>query len=59
MAHGIPERLHRLPRQGAPRAIRHGKADKQRGQLKLLAQLGNGIQAGLGVERVENRLQLQ
>ena len=57
MAHGVPERLGHLARQGAAGGVGDGAGDDDRPAASLLLEEGlHGEDRGLGVERVEDRL---
>jgi len=55
--HRVPERLHRLARQGAPRAIGDGAGDPDRQRLAaLVLQVEDGLDRGLAVQGVGDGL---
>ena len=60
VAHRIPERGRRLAGQHAAGTVGDGAGDHHRHvDAALLADLGDGVDRGLGVERVEDRLDQQ
>ncbi len=60
VAHRVPERFRRLPGEQPPGAVGDGAGDHHRQRAaRRLERFGDGVDRGLGVERVEDRLDQQ